>query len=88
MIKAPHIEIDEITLLIGAVNDGHIIFMRIIPYAPSLRRTPARIIDPATGASTCALGNQRWDKYIGILIRNAIDSIMADVKENDSMRRG
>ena len=33
--------------------------IRIIPYLPSLRRMAARIIDPATGASTWALGNHR-----------------------------
>lgn len=32
---------------------------RIIPYPPNLSSTAARIIDPAIGASTCALGNQR-----------------------------
>lgn len=30
------------------------------PYLPSLRRILARIMDPATGASTWALGSQRW----------------------------
>lgn len=30
---------------------------RIIPYPPSLSKTPAKIIDPPTGASTWALGN-------------------------------
>ena len=30
------------------------------PYPPSLRRTPASTIDPDTGASTWALGSQRW----------------------------
>lgn len=29
------------------------------PYLPSFKRIPARIIDPATGASTWALGSQR-----------------------------
>jgi len=29
------------------------------PYPPSLRRTPAKIMEPATGASTCALGSHR-----------------------------
>ena len=31
---------------------------RINPYAPSLINNPASITDPATGASTCAKGNQ------------------------------
>ena len=29
------------------------------PYEPSFSKIPARIIDPAIGASTCALGSQR-----------------------------
>lgn len=32
---------------------------RISPYPPNFRRMAARIIDPATGASTCAFGSQR-----------------------------
>lgn len=32
----------------------------------------ARIIEPAIGASTWALGNHRWTPYKGILMRNAI----------------
>jgi len=32
---------------------------RIIPYPPNFNRTPAKIIDPATGASTWALGSHR-----------------------------
>lgn len=39
--------------------------MRIIPYPPSFRRIAARIIEPATGASTCALGSHRWAMNIG-----------------------
>lgn len=33
--------------------------MRIIPYPPSFRRMAASTMDPATGASTWAFGNQR-----------------------------
>lgn len=33
--------------------------IRIIPYPPSFRRMAARTIDPAIGASTCALGSHR-----------------------------
>lgn len=40
-----------------------------IPKAPSLRRTPARAIEPASGASTWALGSHRWTGYIGILTK-------------------
>lgn len=42
------------------------------PYLPNFRRMPAKIIDPATGASTCAFGSQRWKKYKGILTIKAV----------------
>jgi hypothetical protein len=31
--------------------------IRIIPYPPNFNKIPAKIIDPPTGASTCALGS-------------------------------
>lgn len=45
-----------------------------MPYPPSLSNTAARIIDPAIGASTCALGNHRCSPYKGILIMKAVNS--------------
>ena len=45
---------------------------RSIPYPPSFSRIAARTIEPAMGASTCALGNQRWRPYSGILTIKAI----------------
>lgn len=45
------------------------------PYLPSLRSTAARIIDPATGASTWALGSQRCVINIGIFTRKAMMDI-------------
>jgi len=33
--------------------------MRARPYPPSFRRIAANTIDPAIGASTCALGSHR-----------------------------
>ena len=30
------------------------------PYPPNFSRTPAKIIEPATGASTWAFGNHKW----------------------------
>lgn len=44
---------------------------RIIPYPPNFNRTAAKIIEPAIGASTWALGSQRWRPYNGILIMKA-----------------
>lgn len=37
-----------------------IVPIRRMPYPPSFRRVPARIIDPAIGASTCAFGSHKW----------------------------
>jgi len=44
---------------------------RQIPYPPNFNKTPARIIDPATGASTWALGNHRWPIKTGIFTKKA-----------------
>src|SRR5512140_1343203 len=41
---------------------------RTKPYVPILRRTPARITEPAVGASTWASGSQVWKGNIGTLI--------------------
>src|SRR5579862_22104 len=38
---------------------------RMNPYVPILRRTLARITDPAVGASTCASGSQVWKGHMG-----------------------
>lgn len=38
---------------------SNIINIRANPYLPSFNRIAARIIDPATGASTWAFGNHR-----------------------------
>src|SRR3990167_11119068 len=46
-------------------NNGNI--KRIIPYVPNFNKTPARITEPAVGASTCASGNQIWTGNIGTL---------------------
>src|SRR5664279_4950415 len=40
------------------------------PYVPIFNRTPARITEPAVGASTCASGSQVWNGNIGTLIAN------------------
>src|SRR3954470_22095104 len=38
---------------------------RISPYVPIFSSTPARMTDPAVGASTCASGSQVWNGNIG-----------------------
>lgn len=72
VIKAPH---RETLMKIGATSlfiGGHSVDIRIRPYLPSLRRMAARIIDPATGASTWAFGSHRCVKYMGIFTINAM----------------
>ncbi len=46
--------------------------IRIMPYPPSFSRIAARTIEPAIGASTWALGSQRWSPYNGIFTMKAI----------------
>ena len=46
--------------------------IRSMPYPPSFSRISARTIEPAMGASTWALGSQRWRPYNGILTIKAI----------------
>jgi hypothetical protein len=47
------------------------LFKRKRPYPPSFNKIPAKIIEPETGASTCALGNHKWKKKIGNLTKKA-----------------
>ncbi|CAB4796025.1 unannotated protein [freshwater metagenome] len=42
------------------------------PYVPSFSITPARITDPAVGASVCASGSQVWSGTSGTLTAKAI----------------
>lgn len=72
VIIAPHI--------VMAIIDGAIFLFilgnkkenRINPYLPSFNSSPARIMDPATGASTWAFGSHRCSRYIGIFAKNDI----------------
>src|ERR1700734_2078455 len=41
------------------------------PYVPIFSRTPARITEPAVGASVCASGSHVWNGNIGTLIAKA-----------------
>lgn len=50
--------------------------MRIIPYPPNFNKTPAKIIEPETGASTWALGNHWCTKNIGNFTKNAATIII------------
>ena len=44
------------------------------PKPPSFRRTAARYIEPATGASTWALGSHMWTINIGNFTKNPVIS--------------
>ena len=44
---------------------------RMKPYVPIFSRTPARMTEPAVGASVCASGSQVWNGNIGTLIAKA-----------------
>jgi len=64
---AKEMTINDLNILLASIKKDS----RTIPYPPSFNKTPAKIIDPDTGASTCALGNQRWTPNIGNLVKNA-----------------
>jgi len=51
--------------------------MRIKPTPPSFKRTPARIILPAVGASTWAIGSHKCNPYTGSFT----------IKEEDTTKR-
>ncbi len=44
---------------------------RMNPYVPIFSKTPARMTEPAVGASVCASGSHVWNGNIGTLIANA-----------------
>ena len=44
---------------------------RMKPYVPIFSKTPARITEPAVGASTCASGSHVWNGNIGTLMAKA-----------------
>jgi hypothetical protein len=57
---------------IKSVTGFRISVIRSIPYLPSFSRIAARTTEPAIGASTWALGSQRWRPYSGIFTMKAI----------------
>src|SRR5579859_8005755 len=44
---------------------------RNIPYVPIFKSTPARMTEPATGASTWASGSQVWNGNMGTFMAKA-----------------
>src|SRR5271157_4870923 len=45
---------------------------RTNPYVPIFSKTPARMTEPAVGASTCASGSHVWNGNMGTLMANPI----------------
>src|SRR5229473_1762890 len=44
---------------------------RMKPYVPIFSKTPARMTEPAVGASVCASGSQVWNGNMGTLMAKA-----------------
>jgi hypothetical protein len=71
VIIPPIIQIGTIIFVIEELISENSILIRIRPYLPNFSKIPAKAIDPATGASTWALGSHKWVPYKGILAINA-----------------
>jgi hypothetical protein len=56
--------------------------IRRIPIPPNFNKTAARIIEPPSGASTCALGSHKWKKNIGNFTKKAKIMINHQILEN------
>lgn len=76
----PTIAIAMIGLASVLFMNLNIIIIRAMPYPPNFSRMAARIIDPATGASTCALGSHKCTENSGNFTINAV-IIISHVKE-------
>lgn len=68
----PTIAIDIIGLISVLFIYLKIIIIRARPYPPSFSRIAAKIIDPATGASTCAFGSHKCTENSGNFTINAV----------------
>lgn len=67
--RAPNVANPKMSLF-GIKLYGSIVIVRIKPYPPNFSKIAAKIMDPAIGASTCALGNHRCVEYIGNFTKN------------------
>jgi len=61
--------------------NGNIFIIRIRPYPPSFSRMAAKIIEPAIGASTWALGSHKCVENIGNFTINPVTSINQKIEE-------
>lgn len=71
-ITAPHKAVAVMGLDNNLLIKGNKYDIRKMPYLPNFSKSPAKIIDPATGASTWALGSHRCRVYKGIFAKNAV----------------
>jgi len=53
------------------------------PYLPIFRRMAAKIMEPVTIDSTCALGNHRCTKYNGNFLINTIKTLIDIMKDSE-----
>lgn len=72
VMRAPHRAILLMVARVGVEGRGSVADMRMRPYPPSFSRIAARIMEPAIGASTWALGSHRWKRNRGSLTRKAV----------------
>lgn len=88
----PTNEMLKMSLAAPIFNDKNLDATRKIPKLPNFKRTPARTMEPATGASTCALGSQRWVKNMGVFTRKAaikiIHHMLAIVEKDINCQNG
>ncbi len=80
VITPPTIAIDMIGFINVLFIYLKIVIIRAMPYPPSFSKIAARIIDPATGASTCAFGSHKCTENSGSFTINAV-IIINHVKE-------
>jgi hypothetical protein len=55
---------------------------RAIPYPPSFNKMAAKTIEPAIGASTCALGSHRCTENIGSFTRKPPINMIEQIELN------
>ena len=68
MLITASVAIAGASMRVASGNSGNASFMN--PYVPIFSSTPARITEPAVGASTCASGSHVCSGTIGTLIAN------------------
>lgn len=79
MITAPTIEIliniDAEIFTMFWNNDD----IRAKPYPPNFSKMAASTMEPAIGASTCALGSHKWVENIGSFTKNPTNVIIQNI---------